>query len=938
LGEQKLAQYNILDQYAPTVAWTNLKENPKILFTYFRKMRFLIVFSLFFQISFASNAFDSNEYLLRPIQDTSRYSVIQSNKRPTQNILRKLTPTLYLVRDGSCENFLENDRSWKWILPPEREEETYLVLVSRPLDFSGLPLEVLGFESNTYRIQGTLENIKAFLLPKPEVLAVQTANRLPQPEATIRQHDLTQNTIQLAHHQFPTLLGSSVKASVKEDAFNATDIDLETRVFTDVASSSNVVSHATEMATLMAGAGNSFVTGRGVARGATLFSAGFTQNGVVSLFPHPDSYFTSRGITVQNHSYGVNVENGYGLETVQFDLQAINQPTLLHVFSAGNRGTAASNGLYSGLTGVANLTGFFKHAKNALVVTASNQDGEVIDLNSSGPAHDGRLKPELTAFGGEGTSESAALVSGSAILIQEHFKVQTGQLPTSDMVKGLLIAGAVDIGTPGPDFKTGYGRLDLSHSLNAVDEGWFETGTVADGQTLNFDLTLSQPAAIVNVVLVWRDPPANAGDLVALVHDLDLKVVKDADEWLPWILDPSPSLEALAAPATTGIDRLNNVEMVTLRNVQAGIYQMEVTGYDVQGTQDFSLAWYILPENHFAWTYPTASDPQRAGATVKVRWETAIDEEGFLEMDFLDNDWQSIDNIPAGSTTYSLQWPTTFSQARLRMTIDGQPFVSDVFTINPSPALNVELLCDDLLMLNWENLGDDVEYEVLAYSNGALNQVDIRTDTVITLNRNTHPGLFYSVKPYRGIYEGLGNPTVRVDQQGAGCFLNNFLVSMNPQKVVTLTLSLSAYELIENVTISKSTADGIEVLHDFVPTQKLHVFQDDQLLPGRTRYQAKVTVNGRDEILSEEISIFTTDDRTFDLFPNPATQGFFYFLSPIRPAIFQFLNVNGQVLSEYELFEEAEAVPVPPDFQPGLYLYRIVAGGRVVNAGRVVIR
>ena len=130
---------------------------------------------------------------------------------------------------------------------------------------------------------------------------------------------------------------------------------------------------------------------------------------------------------MQNHSYGTGLENYYGLEAQAYDAQARQYPTLLHVFSSGNSGNQASpTGTYQGLPNVANLTGQFKMSKNTLSVGATDGLGEVAPRSSRGPAHDGRGKPELVAFGADGSSDAAALVSGISLLVQHAYRTQNG--------------------------------------------------------------------------------------------------------------------------------------------------------------------------------------------------------------------------------------------------------------------------------------------------------------------------------------------------------------------------------------------------------------------------------------------------------------------------------------------------------------------------------
>src|ERR1041384_1183825 len=102
---------------------------------------------------------------------------------------------------------------------------------------------------------------------------------------------------------------------------------------------------------------------------------------------------------------------------------------MVHVFSSGNSGQLQqTTGTYQNMS-FAKLTGNFKQAKNVLVVNAVDPTLLINALNSRGPAFDGRIKPELTAFGQNGTSESAAVASGVSALIQEKYFSASSQIP-----------------------------------------------------------------------------------------------------------------------------------------------------------------------------------------------------------------------------------------------------------------------------------------------------------------------------------------------------------------------------------------------------------------------------------------------------------------------------------------------------------------------------
>ena len=81
----------------------------------------------------------------------------------------------------------------------------------------------------------------------------------------------------------------------------------------------------------------------------------------------------------------------------------------------------------------ANITGNFKQAKNVLIVNAVDTTLSINSFNSRGPAFDGRLKPELTAYGSGGTSDAAALVSGISALIHEKYQSINQKIPDASL-------------------------------------------------------------------------------------------------------------------------------------------------------------------------------------------------------------------------------------------------------------------------------------------------------------------------------------------------------------------------------------------------------------------------------------------------------------------------------------------------------------------------
>ena len=117
-------------------------------------------------------------------------------------------------------------------------------------------------------------------------------------------------------------------------------------------------------------------------------------------------------------------------------------------------------------------------ARGSLSVGAIHYDqwdlGTLASYSSRGPTADGRSKPDLVApsgvttasygaYGFVGTSAAAPHVAGAAALL----KSATPSLSRDDLWKALVEA-AVDLGAPGKDDSTGYGKLVLSVSAPQI--------------------------------------------------------------------------------------------------------------------------------------------------------------------------------------------------------------------------------------------------------------------------------------------------------------------------------------------------------------------------------------------------------------------------------------------------------------------------------------
>ena len=89
--------------------------------------------------------------------------------------------------------------------------------------------------------------------------------RTPREELTTGSLHLGLNGLSLAHHRWPSTSGQAIRVSIKEQAFDTTDIDLQNRTFNSRVASGFQSSHASIMATILAGGGNTSPLAKGAA-------------------------------------------------------------------------------------------------------------------------------------------------------------------------------------------------------------------------------------------------------------------------------------------------------------------------------------------------------------------------------------------------------------------------------------------------------------------------------------------------------------------------------------------------------------------------------------------------------------------------------------------------------------------------------------------------
>ncbi len=800
--------------------------------------------------------------------------------------------------------------------------------------------QVAGHEGVLVVNEVSESNLKQ-LLSCPQVTFIDKPNRKAQVESEFKDADLTFNKINYVHSIYPQINGNNLVASVKEDAFDPDDIDLKNRTLPSPQVSSIQSPHATTMATIIAGAGNSSPLGRGVARNAKLISSDFKE-----LMPESSEQLLANGVSVQNHSYGVGIENYYGIESSAYDKQTYTFPQLLHVFSSGNSGTASAvDNPYTGIVGMANLTGQFKTSKNTLSVGAIEANGQIGARSSKGPTYDGRVKPELVAFGKGGTSEAAALVSGVALLLQQTYRDNhNGALPPAALVKAILINSADDVGRPAVDFDSGFGNTDAKGALKTILDKRFINDAVAQNEEKIFTITVPAGTNELKVTLVWHDPEAESNATKALINDLDLTVLQNSKglSWQPWVLSSYPHLDSLKLPAKRRPDHLNNVEQVTITAPEAGVYTLKVKGFNIAGgAKDFSLVYEY--EQGLEWTYPVQGSSLLPGSINRLRWDGSKQAiTGKLEYKPTGTDnWTMIsDKIDIATGYYDWQAPEQVQVAQLRLSTGTQSITSGDFILAHELAIKVGYDCDNKLMLFWPKVAGAQQYQVYQLGENYLEPLALTQDTILVADKSQLKSSQFAVAPVLQSIAGSYSSTIASDRVGYTCYIKNFLPRLLVTENVIFDLELSTLHELASISLERADEKGaFQTIKTINPiTQLSSELADPSPRLGQNVYRARVVTKANQSYYSQSEKVYFVDEKFVQVAPNPVKSGQdIGILTEADPVTFQLFDQLGRLVREST--ETGAVKTLSTQHLPaGLYILRARSeDGKFTSSSRVII-
>ncbi|RYD93632.1 MAG: hypothetical protein EOP50_10825, partial [Sphingobacteriales bacterium] len=468
------------------------------------------------------------------------------------------------------------------------------------------------------------------------------------------------------------------------------------------------------------------------------------------------------------------------------DELSLSHPQVQHVFAAGNDGLLTCNGF---APGYATVAGGYQPAKNIITVGGVEKNYALAGKSARGPVRDGRLKPEIVTNGWQmysctaddqyvtinGTSMAAPGVTGGLALLTEQYRLShAGETPRGDLLKAILLNGAVDLGNPGPDFLFGFGMMNVFRSAAMLKAGNFIADSVANNDSKTHALTLPAGLSKLKLMLYWHDAPGSPTAATALIDNLDLELTTPTGTLhRPLVLDPSTS--GADDVATEGTDNLNNVEQIVINNPPAGAYSILVKGSAVpSGSRRYVIA-YDLVEEGLELKFPSPLTPIASGDSIQIYWDASEGTDPFT-IEFSDNNggsWITIaSNVPADRRHQFWYVPAvTTHQAMVRVSRNGQQSASGAFLIGPQPRPVLDAnQCPGYIAISWPPDPGVTSWEVMRKAGD-----DMRVVAATNINSYVFSGLspdstyYVAVRPLINGGAGFRSKAIRRKPSDGNC-------------------------------------------------------------------------------------------------------------------------------------------------------------------------
>lgn len=538
--------------------------------------------------------------------------------------------------------------------------------------------------------------------------------------------------------------GEGVSILVRDDGIVDEHIDFQGRLRQEFVTDFDDGTHGEGVAGILAGAGNFNPKNRGMAAGAEIHVLDYQANHLDETM----SLHFNDDVIVTNSSYSNGCGAGYTTIAQTVDQQIFDNPTLLHVFSAGNSNNEDCG--YGAGDQWGNITGGHKQGKNVIATANLEADGDLTNSSSRGPATDGRIKPDISANGTNhvstslnngyqsfgGTSGAAPGIAGVITQLHQAYReMNGGTTANSALLKAVVLNTANDLGNVGPDYKFGWGHINAYRAIRLLEQEHYFAASVAQDSIQIHDLVIPENVRQAKIMIYWSDHEGSTFSANALVNNLDARLVDTSGNVsFPWVLNSFPDPDSLDLPATTGIDDINNVEQIAINDPVAGTYTIEVKGMEVPfGTHDYYVVYEFYYDD-IKLTYPVGGEGFFPGLEERIHWDAFGDSGSFTLEYSIDAgiNWDTITtSVNPDKRMYDWSVPIEFTgQARVRVSRDTIASMSEAnFSIARHPVgLQVKNVCEDHIELRWGGVVGVTKYRVFQLGEKYMEEIGTTTE------------------------------------------------------------------------------------------------------------------------------------------------------------------------------------------------------------------
>jgi len=673
--------------------------------------------------------------------------------------------------EGSSALMPAQKIDWRWT----NINDTQLLIVSyfEPQNLSTLLGFIKAKNISSYYLRPTLKSVfikttKSLVLELAALNDVKSVAFLHPSVQAFNFVERTGHRVNFFNSRFPfsdsnSLTGNGIRLGEWDGGAVGNHIDFRNRL--SIIKAPNISNHATHVAGTMAGAGNLIENERGMAPNAKIYSWDF--NGDIPLEMDTSKPKYDFHLTQNSYGYWGNTCNtfaNYDQTSTEMDALSIKHNALLHVFAAGN--SRAMNCIAGGYGTI--LSGF-QTAKNTISVAAITHLNAEANFSSAGPTLDGRLKPEISAIGvnvlstlngnsygfSSGTSMATPGASGTIALLLEKFIAKNNYTPLNYLTKNIIANSADDIGNAGPDFKHGFGKINLINAVKIVENDAWKIDSVGSNQQFTDSFYVPGFLHEFKTMLTWNDPEVfSTNNANILVNDLDLRIIKGSTTHLPWVLNPTnPS-----ALAVRKRDSLNNIEQITLTNPDSGWYKINVLGKVVpNGKQVFALS-YLTHKKELLLEYPngfeTMEPPSTAAKSQLIRWN-AKGVSGTFSVMFSRDSGYTWSTLVSGlsNTTKNYIWQNasdTINTGKAMIKVVSSSGVEDqsdgVFSISKNTLVPQITSCSNQVFIRWNRPANAISFKIFQLIDGSMKTVGTTNDTsFLVANLNNKQAHYFSL-------------------------------------------------------------------------------------------------------------------------------------------------------------------------------------------------